>query len=281
MTPQIGTIAWLTACIKRGRTTNFTVDRALLTPEIASHLLSINNDNRNIRRIALTRYTKNITDGQWIYNGESIKVSSTGELNDGQHRCEAVVKTGIPIEVDFKFGLDRDSRKTLDQPATRIAADYLRMGSTVNSETAAAVTRVVLSYEAADRKRVGSTGAVTNAEIVQRVMTDSKIAESAEFASQRKRFCINLLKPHQVGFLHYILTDIDASDADLYLDQILQGVNIGREDAAFAVRTRLISDSRLTAAEKIELALRGWVAFRRKRPVHMVRINGQELPQLK
>lgn len=80
----------------------------ILTPEIAEYLISIGaKTNQNPSKERVNWYAQKIKNGQWEFNGEDIKVNSSANYLDGQHRCLAVIKAGIPIESVLFYGYER------------------------------------------------------------------------------------------------------------------------------------------------------------------------------
>lgn len=94
-----------------------------MTPELASHYLSNNPSNRPINQAHVNLLAAMMSNSQWALNGETIVVSSTGRLLDGQHRLAAVVKYGgsVPMLVasgalDAAFGtIDIGTKRTVGQ----------------------------------------------------------------------------------------------------------------------------------------------------------------------
>jgi len=80
--------------------------KTTITPEMAEKLLENNSHNRKLNIRRLNKFKRDIINGMWLYNGESIIVSKTGKLIDGQHRLVAVVETGIPIETNLVDDVD-------------------------------------------------------------------------------------------------------------------------------------------------------------------------------
>ncbi len=81
----------------------------ILTPEIAEFLIGkqknqlgiLNGSSIRINNRTLDRFVRNIKSGLWKFYNEKIHISIEGNnpvLMDGQHRCLAVVETGISIE---------------------------------------------------------------------------------------------------------------------------------------------------------------------------------------
>ena len=74
----------------------------ILTPEIADFLIGGKTKNQlRINNRTLDRFVRNIKSGLWEFYNEKIHIiieENKPVLMDGQHRCLAVIETGISIE---------------------------------------------------------------------------------------------------------------------------------------------------------------------------------------
>lgn len=76
------------------------MSRTKITPEMAQTLLDANAANqRKVKKIKVAKFAEEMLNGIWLYNGESVIVTETGKLIDGQHRLLAVIESGVTIEV--------------------------------------------------------------------------------------------------------------------------------------------------------------------------------------
>ncbi|WP_303713330.1 hypothetical protein [Brevundimonas naejangsanensis] len=130
--PKTAAESQLEKWIEQGRSGVFTVT-TMLTPELARLLLANNPNNRpaqwgaNRGTRSVTAYAAMMARGEWMLNGSTIVVASTGELNDGQHRCEAVIIADTAVPVQIVFGVERHTRSTLDQGIARTGGGVLAM----------------------------------------------------------------------------------------------------------------------------------------------------------
>lgn len=110
--------------------------RTLVTPEFAAELLTRNTGNRKVIKTWVDQLAQDMTRGRWQENGETIIVSRSGKILDGQHRLLAVIKSGRPVYMLILFGIsdDRKVMASIDQGKNRTVANILQMaGSPVNS----------------------------------------------------------------------------------------------------------------------------------------------------
>jgi len=273
--PEAGTVHWFNECVERGRREaeggGFHTEVAILTPGLAGELLRRNPDNRHIRKTKVAQFTRDILADRFQLNGEAIKITPDGLLNDGQHRATAVIEANRPITTLFIFGVERETRTTLDQGASRGAGDYLSMDGVQNATTQASITRQLLSYERTKGKSLSEATYVTNAEVLDRVARDPKIAESAHFATIHAKAARHHVAPAIVGLCHYILADLSEIEANEYLTQVCTGEGLTKRDPAYAVRDRLLTLGK-SRQLKVHAIFRGWNAYRQGKPLSIVKV---------
>lgn len=136
---------WLDSMIRLGTKSIFSI-QVTLTPELAALLLEINEDNRVGSRQRTDEYAASIVAGKWKLNGESIIIANDGLMNSGQTRCAAVIKAGKPIETMFTFGVERDTRFTLDQGRKRTQGNLFEMKKIKNANKMAPACRLAMRY---------------------------------------------------------------------------------------------------------------------------------------
>jgi len=132
--------------ITRGTKERFVVE-TVVTPEMAQMLLDRNWENRLIRKSVVNSYAQAMLRGEWSLNGEYIIISSNGVLNDGQHRLMAVIENGLPVVMGLQFGVERNSRTTLNTGFKRTLADHLTMQGQGNAHLLSATVRLAWNYD--------------------------------------------------------------------------------------------------------------------------------------
>jgi len=148
--PAPTSLAQLSNWYANGERDVFTVT-AILTPETAEEILRRNPDNRKLRVDAEARSVKSYAGamqrGEWVLNGETIIISRDGLLNDGQHRLSAIVRAGVAVPVMLTFGVERDTRHTVDQGAIRTNGSILAMYGYKNASALATAARFLWCLE--------------------------------------------------------------------------------------------------------------------------------------
>lgn len=111
-------------------------------PAEAEALLAHNEVNRRLRPRLVEAYAEDMRRDLWDgNNGEAIKISRTGRLKDGQHRLNAIIVSGVTLELLVIDGVTDDAQKTMDQGSSRTATDVLRMEGIQNASWTTSVAR--------------------------------------------------------------------------------------------------------------------------------------------
>jgi hypothetical protein len=242
----------------------------VLTVQFAKQLLATIDDSkrRSIRRDNVEKWKRTILSGGWKINGEGIKIDRNGRMIDGQHRCLAVVETGIPIKIVVTYGLDPDCYTSLDQGLGRSAGDALRAshGDIPNAYSVSAALRWVYLFES-KLLREAHPARLTHAEVLALFDQHPKIIDSCKFqhSFEDKR----LLKGSSVVALHYLAARVDKPKADEFYSRLANGTGLVKGTISW-LRERLIEEKsdairtadKLSKAAQFALVYEVWDRYR-------------------
>lgn len=267
----------------------------LLTPSKAKALLGANPNNRHINRHTVESLATDIAYGRWVFNGETIIVADTGELNDGQHRCEAVCMAGIPVEVAVIAGVPRDSRTTVDMGKQRTTADFLHMNSIESASTISAAATIILSFE---RGRIMGRQRGVSKSVNELVARDTKPTKQEVLRFSQDNFqdihrameAINATRAGVVSSFSRMVAMLcilarrssDWDDATAYITALVDGDNLMRHTPEHTVRERLLQEKKdrgIGLVHFVEMVVRGWNARRAGVPMKIVKALGS-IPEI-
>lgn len=262
--PEPGSFDWYEAQVERGRRDGPFTIFGPLTPALAEALLQRHNDsNRQISPAKSARYAADITSGRWAFNGETLIVADDGHVNDGQHRCKAVVMAETSINVIWVFGVPRETRHTLDQGRSRSAADVLSVSGVKSANLRAAIARAVIAYDTSGGKHTNRGRHLSVGEICEYAVESEAVATATDFTTHRAMQIRRLSVGSVIGMVHVILSRIDAIEAENFLDKLLFGENLTRGTAIYALRDKLMAERVTQRDQQIALILRAWNFNRR------------------
>ena len=254
-----------------------------LTPELAEKLLARNPHNRNLSRLSVERMKRDIDHGQWELNGETIIVASDGKLNDGQHRCTAVVESGRTIKTAFWFGAARESRMTVDTGSARTVGHFLSMQGVSNSNNVAACCHWLMQLEDTDDVADTPERRPTKQELLDWWAANRNVEDSVNFVTASKSG--KLGGRSVLAAAHWWLVQVDRVSADYFIQRLLNGDGLKETSPIYKLREYLTDQyvkarashqpHRLTTANKLELIFTAWNCFRSGRRMPRPQVTGR------
>lgn len=116
----------------------------LITPQVAEEYLKRNvNNYRRIEKSRVDSYAMDMAAGKWEKNGEPIIFGKNGELQDGQHRLKAVIKSNTPVWIYVVR--NADNTRTYDVGTSRTLQQILRSENIGHCSLAPAISKIVIA----------------------------------------------------------------------------------------------------------------------------------------
>lgn len=249
-----------------------------LTPALASVLLERNPKNRNINPNLVESYARDIEHGKWRFNGEPVIVASDGNLNDGQHRCSAVVAADMPIQTVLIVGVARDTRTTLDQGRARTVGDYLAMDGQINVNNLGTAASLIWQHRTRGVLATGGSSKPTKSEILALIEEFPSIKESVQYLQIKGADAYG--GKSMLAFCHWTFWHtVDRETANDFITKLVAGAGLLAKDPILYTRNRLVNErGRLRPNDKAELLFRTWNAWRRREMPRVLPILGGVLP---
>ncbi len=104
------------------------IEKRYIGPQEAEALLATTAVNRRISPARVLTLANEMRCGKWQMNGETIKISTSGRLLDGQHRLHGVIESDCTLEMLIAFGMEDESFETIDTGRARSGGDIIEMG---------------------------------------------------------------------------------------------------------------------------------------------------------
>lgn len=239
-----------------------------ITPSMATMMLESNSNNRKLDDRIVAQYARDMSQGSWKINGETIKFSSTGKLLDGQHRLHGCVRSGHDLVTMMVEGLDDAVFTTIDMGKKRKTSQILAIAGYNNTFRLAAVIGYINIVE----KNIlrpnigGSQRNVSAQQALEWLEAHTFVIEACREGDRLSKIC-NRSSADAAYYLMYLR---DAELVHKYFVQLFSGENLKRGDPALAVRNTLIGN-KFSALEQLAILIRGWNALRGERELLEVR----------
>ena len=119
------------------------IETKFISPELAETYLATSSANRNVSHTRVLTLASEMNAGKWQLNGQTIVISDTGKLLDGQHRLFAIVEHGKPVQMTVVTGVDEKSFHTIDTGKSRSSGDIAGMAGIANPNLVTAAAAMI------------------------------------------------------------------------------------------------------------------------------------------
>lgn len=243
-----------------------------VTPHIAREILGMNEGNRPLSHRMVRHYAAQMNKKQWKYTGDTIKISKTGRLLDGQHRLNAIAQSGFSQKYNIQTGLSDEIFDVLDTGKGRTAADALAIKGHTSSTTLSGAIKLVYTYE---RKQMGRSD---NVEKFERA-TNHDVATWEEYhniemmkecveAGGRFYSKIKLFSPATYAGFCYLFARKNKEQAFDFFTKLSTGEDISATQGSpiYVLRQKMINlqiaGKRASVDERYALLIKAWNAYR-------------------
>lgn len=248
----------------------------LVTPEYAQELLKRNTSNRPLSAYTVEQYAAAMERGEWKFNGDTIRISESNVMLDGQHRCHAIVKSGIPQRYIIVRGLPDEVFQTIDQGKKRTVGNMLAIAGEINHSTLASALRWILIIS----ERVGSTKrSVTPAECFQALTKHQSVRRWVAY-HQNSKDLRALFDSNVVAVATLAAEKYGDEVVERFLWQLASGEGLKRTDPAYELRARAIQNKTRTTRTPdylfVPLIIKAMKAFVNGKQIGVLRLRDDE-----
>lgn len=209
-----------------------------ISPAEAEFILKEMKNNRPVSNNAVEYYARQMAQGEFVLNGESVVFDHSGTLIDGQHRMQAVVVSKTTIHTAVVWGVPRARFHTVDQGKKRGYGDILRIHGAENSTRAAMAAKKLHSW-ATNTLPKGKR--LTGLEMITILEQHPKLQDSADTVWQLAPF----LRRADVAVMHYVLSCWgEQQKIESYLSLLSSGANLPEGSSILYVRDFLVQNKR-------------------------------------
>lgn len=233
-----------------------------ITPDAAEELLRANTHNRNIVSSVVDKYARDMQQGYWAINGQTIKVSKSGRLLDGQHRCMASMRSRQGFYSIIVRGLPDDVFDTLDAGPVRSLGEVLTRRGEKNATTLAAALQKIWAYN--QRSPQIRTVRGSYSELLRLLEENPEIRECVNHSIAKVRGIL----PGAIGTAsHYLgARFFDRDAADTFVEKLFEGTELKRYDPVFLLREKMMRDRKdnktgIAETEKWALTIKAMNAY--------------------
>lgn len=179
----------------------------LITPELAEKFLKKNLRNRPLQQHDVLNYTKEIEKDHWFVTNNGIGFAEDGSLMDGQHRLNAIVKSGKAQEMVVVRNIKKEAFSVIDTGRKRRLEDVLAIEGYKNWIVVAGTARMglALTRDMEEKAQSSFRGRTKHSidDLLQYTKSQPDISSSVTFALHKYKTLIKICSyPATIGCYH-------------------------------------------------------------------------------
>lgn len=212
-----------------------------LTPEMAMGFLEYNKNNRPLNDQHVQRIARQIADGKWKFNGDTIKIADTGDVLDGQHRLWAIIEAKQSVRTLIVYGIERDAFATIDTlRKVRSGSDIIALNGTTRYRNviASALTWMLRWQSGHILDYLAPANKIENCDIEEAFDKHPDIIRAVERAMALRRLCnVSLM-----AFFYYVLANRNQPLAERMMETLENPAKVALSDPFFRLRNYFTAD---------------------------------------
>lgn len=263
------------------------VERVKVTPELAQHYLTFNRNNWDVVTARIEEYADEMRRGEWKENGDSICFTKNARLIDGQHRLQAIIKSGVTVFMLVVYGCEEGAQVTIDTGRTKKAKGVMTVEGLPKWEAGVAGTALHTIINHANGLPLSSNVKRNNREIQNFYLEFPAVKASVTAVSELPRKAI-LITHSKALVLHYLFAQKDVAAADEFMQRLFLGDSLARSNPIYQLRQKLnearISGKPYSFREQYHACIKTWNAVRAHRGLSSARslfpTSDEPLPEI-
>lgn len=205
-----------------------------------------NKQNRSLRRNVVIKIKTDIEQGRYLPTHQSIAFDETGNLQDGQHRIQAIALAEIPVKSWVQFNQPQDYFKVLDSGTARMVSDNLNHEGVPRPSIVAAGMKNAILYQRWPDRTWTNMPMPSSSEIFDLYQENSQLIDNISLECLNANKKCKLLNKTALFAISYLLIGYGYTEAQVFTfcDCMASGVNLDETSPILAYRNFLVNSNK-------------------------------------
>jgi len=266
-------------------TTRITVTIETVGPKEAEAMLGRNPRNRKLSDHRVSNLARDMAEGRWRLNGETVKFNGDGTLLDGQHRLAAVIRSGVTVPFVVVRGLETEDQETIDHGATRTVGNALELRGEQDASLIAAAALLAWKIDQNDSPVQGGGIPYPSATEIIQYLDEHVELRLSKPVGRVSNASVVRSPPSSAVALHYLMARKSGDLSDRFWASIADGTNLTNGHPAKTLRDQLIRDlsapRRMNRTNMLALTIKAWNFLRAGKTIRLLKWSSlEQFPQI-
>lgn len=228
--------------------------------------------NRNVTIDTVVKYSRDMSEGNWLWTGAPIQLDHDGFVRNGQHRLLAIIHSGTTQDCLVVRDLDPRAQLAIDVGRTRTIGNQMHMAGISSAHHLTAIANVLLRWRAG---RMLNTYQTSVMEVRQLLVDESSIVDALA-ATYRVRRTIPKAPQSSLGAAYVEAGHADVDARDAFFELLATGVNLESHDPILTLRNKMqnqvAAHVRFRRAGQLWQIIHSWNLWREGKKLQLLRV---------
>lgn len=228
--------------------------------------------NRTVTIDTVLKYSRDMTEGNWLWTGEPIQLDHDGFVRNGQHRLLAIVHSGTTQDCLVVRDLDPRAQLVIDVGRSRTVGNQMQLTGVSSAHHIAAIANVVLRWRAG---RMLNTYQTSVMEVNRLIEAEPSITDALSMTHRVRR---NVPKGPQsaLGAAFVEATHVDVQARDVFFHLLATGAKLEPNDPILTLRNKMqnqvAAHVKFRRAGQLWQIVHTWNMWRQDKKVQLLRV---------
>lgn len=201
-------------------------------------------ENRRLDDRIVNKIKRDIKKGKWLFDGSPIRFDLEGNVLDGQHRLQAIINAGEPVESMVVRNLPKNAINTIDTGKSRTTSDILHFGGHINTSVLSSACRLSIGYRESSgdlKKWVNSKARdrLSTSEVLSEANNNPKLVAAVQNIIGRPA-CLKMMGGGIASLAFMLFHKIDKYHTEVFFHSFDKGVGLELGSPILALRNTLL-----------------------------------------
>lgn len=208
----------------------------------AQLLLKKNANNRPLSPTHVDFLAQQMKSGQWLFDGQAIRLRGDGHLLDGQHRLQAVIESDTVQQFLIVSGIDGEAFKVMDTGKKRNAGDIFSINHIDYPNESAGATRLAMEFRKNGWKKDGRGNRISTTDLIEFYEAHPRLGKLVPKACKWSKEFSRVLPASQIAGLWFVMSQKNVTDAETFWRKVCTGLDLEENSPMLYIRNMLIED---------------------------------------
>ena len=253
-----------------------------ISPALAQSWLDRGGLNRKKSERNIVKLLSAIQMGEWNpYTGETIKLRASDDtVGDGQHRLEAIARSGMTVKCLVVRGIPDEAFDVIDTGRARNAPDVLSIHGHVSTISLSTAARGLILIERYGRHNAGSTkdgfsAAPSNAAILAYVEAHPEVADAVRMGDRVRKEGKFVGGSGLWAVAFTMFMRLSREQTEVFVNSLIDGASLEPGSPILRLRAMYVGNRDWTSSQDarerlLAVVIKGWNSWRRDELVQMI-----------